>query len=109
MPQETRDIAFRLIQSVAIMVVFQATQSMLTKGVLRGGGDTLFLVVADISFMWLLSIPLGYLSAFVWNMSPFWIYLFMKIDYIAKTIWCAFRLKGNRWIKKIAVSNAKND
>ena len=106
--QETRDIAFRLMQSVAIMVVFQATQSMLTKGVLRGGGDTLFLVVADISFMWLLSIPLGYLSAFVWNMSPFWIYLFMKIDYIAKTIWCAFRLKGNRWIKKIAVSNAKN-
>ena len=101
--EETREIAFRLMESVAIMVVFQATQSMLTKGVLRGGGDTQFLVAADISFMWLLSIPLGYLSAFVWHMSPFWIYLFMKIDYIIKTIWCAFRLKGDKWIKKLAV------
>ncbi|MBP3453495.1 MAG: MATE family efflux transporter [Clostridia bacterium] len=102
--EETREIAFRLMESVAIMVVFQGTQSMLTKGVLRGGGDTQFLVAADISFMWLLSIPLGYLSAFVWHMSPFWIYLFMKIDYIVKTIWCTFRLRGNKWIKKLALA-----
>ncbi len=100
--EETRQVAFQLMKSVAIMVVFQGTQSMLTKGVLRGGGDTKFLVAADISFMWLLSIPLGYLSAFVWNMSPFWIYLFMKIDYIIKTVWCAFRLRGNQWIKVLA-------
>lgn len=60
---ETQEIAYQLMKSVAIMVIFQATQSMLTKGVLRGGGDTRFLVVADIAFMWLLSIPLGYFSA----------------------------------------------
>lgn len=104
--EETRQIAFQLMESVAIMVVFQATQSMLTKGVLRGGGDTRFLVAADISFLWLLSIPLGWLSAFTWHMSPFWIYLFMKIDYIIKTVWCTFRLAGDKWIKKLAVPQA---
>lgn len=103
---ETREIAYQLMESVAIMVVFQATQSMLTKGVLRGGGDTRFLVVADIAFMWLLSIPLGYLSAYVWHMSPYWIYLFMKIDYICKTVWCAIRLMGTKWIKIVADSQA---
>ncbi len=100
--EETRRIAFLLMESVAVTVVFQATQSMLTKGVLRGGGDTRFLVFGDILFMWLLSIPLGYLSAFVWNLNPFWIYFFMKIDYIIKTIWCCFRMKGNKWVRKIA-------
>lgn len=107
--EETREIAFQLMQSVAIMVVFQGTQSMLTKGVLRGGGDTRFLVTADISFMWLLSIPLGYFSSFVWHMSPFWIYFFMKIDYIIKTIWCIMRLKGDKWIRKLAVSSMKQN
>ena len=100
--EETKAIAYQLMESVAVMVVFQATQSMLTKGVLRGGGDTRFLVVADIAFMWLLSIPLGYLSAFIWGLSPFWINLLMKVDYICKTVWCTFRLLGTKWIKNVA-------
>lgn len=97
--EETRQIAYSMMASVSITVVFQATQSMLTKGVLRGGGDTRFLMVADIAFLWLLSIPLGYLSAFVWCLSPFWIYTVMKIDYVFKTVWCTFRLFGTKWIK----------
>ena len=42
-------------------------------------------------------------------MSPFWIYFFMKIDYIIKTIWCIMRLKGDKWIKKLAVSSMKQN
>lgn len=100
--EETREIAFELMYSVAVMVIFQATQYTLTKGILRGGGDTKFLVFADIGFLWLLSLPLGYVSAFIWKMSPFWIYLFMKIDYIIKSVWCTFRMTGTKWIKKLA-------
>ncbi len=100
--ESTKEIAFQLMYSVAIMVIFQSTQSMLTKGVLRGGGDTRFLVVADIAFLWLLSIPLGCLSGFVWKMSPFWIYLLMKIDYLFKSVWCTFRLFGKKWITVVS-------
>jgi len=100
--QETRDIAFQLMYSMAIMVIFQATQSMLTKGVLRNGGDTRFLMVADIAFMWLASIPLGYLAGYVWHMSPFWIYALLKIDYIIKTVWCTIRLKNKTWMHGFA-------
>ncbi|HPR77438.1 MAG TPA: MATE family efflux transporter, partial [Candidatus Limiplasma sp.] len=102
---ETKQIAYQMMESVAIMVVFQTTQSMLTKGVLRGGGDTRFLLVADIAFLWLLSIPLGYLSAFVWHLSPFWIYMLVKIDYLCKTVWCTYRLMGTKWIKTVASSH----
>lgn len=96
--QETKDIAFQLMYSVSVMVIFQATQSMLTKGVLRNGGDTRFLMVADIAFMWLASIPLGYLAGYVWHLSPFWIYALLKIDYIIKTVWCTIRLKRKTWM-----------
>ena len=105
--QETKDIAFQLMYAIAIMVVFQATQSMLTKGVLRNGGDTRFLMVADIAFMWLVSIPLGWLAGYVWFLSPFWIYVFLKIDYIIKTVWCTIRLKRKTWMHGFAAGSGK--
>lgn len=100
--QETRDIAYQLMYAISVMVIFQATQSMLTKGVLRNGGDTRFLMVADIAFMWLASIPLGFLAGYVWHLSPFWIYTLLKIDYIIKTVWCTIRLKRKTWMHGFA-------
>lgn len=96
---DTRAIAFELMWSVAVMVVFQTVQSLLTKGVLRGGGDTRFLMIADIIFLWCVSIPLGYLSGLVWNCSAFVIYCALKIDWIIKTGVCTYRLIKGKWIK----------
>ncbi|HPJ02051.1 MAG TPA: MATE family efflux transporter [Candidatus Limiplasma sp.] len=97
--EETRMVAYSLMYAISIMVIFQSTQSMLTKGVLRGGGDTRFLMVADIVFMWLASLPLGYLAGFIWHLSPFWIYLLLKVDYLMKTVLCLYRLRSRKWIR----------
>lgn len=99
--QETKQIAYQLMYSVSIMMVFQTVQSVLTKGVLRGGGDTKFLMMADILFLWLASIPLGALCGLVWHCSPFVIYAALKVDWIIKSIWCVFRLRSKKWIKVV--------
>ena len=99
--QETKDIAYQLMASVSVMMVFQTVQSVLTKGVLRGGGDTRFLMLADILFLWLVSIPLGYLCGLVWHLSPFWIYAALKIDWVIKSVWCIFRLRSKKWIRVV--------
>ena len=99
--QETKDIAYQLMASVSVMMVFQTVQSVLTKGVLRGGGDTRFLMLADILFLWLASIPLGYLCGLVWHLSPFWIYATLKIDWVIKSVWCIFRLRSKKWIRVV--------
>lgn len=99
--EETAEIAKQLMHAVAFIVIFQASNSILCKGVLRGGGDTKFLMVADILFLWIASIPLGILSGLVWGMSPFAIYICMKIDQIFKFVWSIIRLRSKKWIKKI--------
>ena len=99
--EEARQIAEQLMMAVGLIVIFQAANSILTKGVLRGGGDTKFLMAADILFLWVASIPLGYLAGLVWKLPAFWIYIFLKIDQFIKAIWCVFRLKSRKWIKKI--------
>ncbi len=97
--EETRAIAYEMMWAVAIMVVFQTLQNMLTKGVLRGGGDTRFLMVADILFLWCLSIPLGYFTGIVWGCTPFIIYCALKADWAVKSVLCSYRLFKQDWIK----------
>lgn len=99
--EETRAIARQLMRAISIIVVFQSTNSIMMKGVLRGGGDTRFLMVADILFLWVVSVPLGALAGLVWHLSAFWIYFFLKIDQVLKAFWCVFRLKSGKWMKGI--------
>ena len=97
----TSDIAFRLMEAVAIMVIFQSTQSVLTKGILRGGGDTMFMMFADVAFLWVASVPLGALCGLVWHADPFIIYVALKIDWAIKSVICLIRLKSRKWMKVV--------
>ena len=99
--QATREIAFQLMYAVAIMVIFQSTQSVLTKGILRGGGDTVFMMFADVAFLWIASVPLGALCGLVLHTEPFIIYVALKIDWAIKSAICLVRLKSRKWMKVV--------
>ena len=100
--EETIHIARQLMLAISLIIIFRATNSIMTKGVLRGGGDTKMLMITDNVFLWVLSLPLGILAGFVFHWSAFWIYVCLNSADIVKTIWCVFRLKGGKWIKKIS-------
>ena len=34
-------------------------------------------------------------------MSPFWIYIFLKIDWIIKSLWCLYRFKTRKWMRVV--------
>ena len=99
--EEARVIAWSLMDSIAFIMVFQSMNSILTKGVLRAGGDTKFLMAGDILFLWVASVPLGALAGLVLHLPAFWIYTFLKIDQVIKCVWCVFRLRSRKWMKKI--------
>ena len=98
---EAKAIAWDLMDAITMIIIFQSMNSILTKGVLRAGGDTKFLMAGDILFLWVASIPLGYLAGLVFHWSSFWIYTMLKIDQIIKCVWCYFRLRSGKWLKKI--------
>ena len=96
----TVEITTRMMEASAVIVFFQAVQSSLSKGILRGGGDTRFLMVADIIFQWVASIPLGALTGLVLKLPPEWVLIALRIDFIIKSVWLVFRLKSGKWIHK---------
>ena len=99
--EDTVGIARELMYGISLIIIFRSTNSILTKGVLRGGGDTRFLLISDTTTMWLVAIPLGALAALVLELSPFWVFIFLHSDQIVLAVCCVFRLRSGKWIKKI--------
>ncbi|MBC5996602.1 MATE family efflux transporter [Romboutsia ilealis] len=103
----TKQIAYALLNSTAFIAVFSFTSGILTKGVLRAGGDTKFLMIADVLFLWAASIPLGYVAGIVFNLPPGIVFIALKIDEIIKSLWCIKRLSGKKWIRRISNEELK--
>ncbi|RDY28814.1 MATE family efflux transporter [Romboutsia weinsteinii] len=104
----TKQIAYSLMDSTCIIVIFSSVSSILTKGVLRAGGDTKFLMIADVLFLWVVSIPLGYIAGIVLGLSPGIVFIALKLDEIIKSIWCTGRLLSKKWIKRINEPDKEN-
>ena len=100
-PTQTHDIAMQLLYAISLMVVFQSLQSVLTKGILRGGGDTRYCMIVDAGFLWLVSIPFGWIGGVLLGTSAFVTYILLKLDWIIKVILCLRRFHAQTWIKKV--------
>ncbi len=98
---ETAAAARQMIYAAAVIMLFHSSNGILTKGTLRGGGDTKVLMIADSIFLWIVSVPLGYLAGIVMGLPVFWVYFILKADNLCKTVWAMHRLKSGKWIKKI--------
>ena len=84
-----------------LLLPLQTMSYVISKGILRGGGDTRFLLAADSILVWLVSLPLGALSGFVWHLNPVVTYVFLKIEYPLKGLLCLWRYCTGRWIQVI--------
>lgn len=98
---ETRVIAEKLIIAIAMMAVFQNLQSVITKGILRGGGDTDYCLKIDSLYMWVVSIPLGIITGLILHLDPMIIFISLRIDWIIKTILGTRHILKGKWIKVI--------
>lgn len=93
-------IAEKMMMAYCVIAFFQSVQSVMTKGVLRGGGDTRFLLVADILFLWVVSLPLGFVVGLVLHWPAWAAILCLRIDWAIKSIWCVGRLQSGKWIRR---------
>ncbi|MGL5345857.1 MAG: MATE family efflux transporter [Peptostreptococcaceae bacterium] len=97
--QSTKVIAMQIMIATSIIAIFKSLTSNIMMGVLRGGGDNKFVFKVEMIFLWCISIPLGLLSAFVFKLPIFVIFIAIKIDEVLKALVGILRLKSGKWIK----------
>lgn len=98
----------RMMIASGFIMIFGSIRGVMTKGVLRGGGDTKFLLKADILFLWVVSIPLGALVGLVFHMPGWFTFICLKVDLIIKSIWCINRLNSGKWIRDMTQKDITN-
>jgi len=70
-------------------------------GVLRGGGDVNFALIAEGITMWCIGVPLAFIGAFVLHLPVEWVVALVMAEEVAKFTAIMFRLLSKRWIKNV--------
>ena len=105
---ETKALAYDLIVSYAVIIVFQAMSVQYIVGIFRGGGDTKTAAVVDVFFLWTVAIPLGAFTGLILGWAPPFVYLMLRSDELFKNIVGFLRLKSGKWIRDITVHSLEN-
>lgn len=98
---ETRRLAnaFMTIQTITICTM--SYQMPTNTGIIRGGGDTKFVLILDIVSIFIIVLPLSALSAFVWHLSPIAVTFILNSDQIFKCIPAFIRANRYKWVRQL--------
>lgn len=91
--------AFMLIQTVTICTM--SYQYPTNGGIIRGGGDTNFIMIVDFVSIWCIVLPLSCLAAFVWKLSPVIVVMLLNSDQVFKCVPAFLRVNHYKWIKSL--------
>ena len=78
--KETKILALNLLIITAVLVLFISISVNSIVGVLRGAGDTKYAFKLEMGTLWLIALPFGLLSGFVFKMPILVTYCLLKID-----------------------------
>lgn len=81
-----------------VIRVFTATGIV---GVLRGGGDTTFSMVLDIGSVWIIGVPLAFISVLLFDIPIYWVYAIVSIEEFSKILVITPRILSKKWIRNV--------
>ena len=99
--EEIYPLTKQILLSESIVIVIKTAGLLLIVGILRSGGDTLWTMFVDLIPLWLVAIPLTYLSGLYFKFPIAIVYLFAASDEFIKLYPCLKRLKGKKWINNL--------
>ncbi len=100
-PSEVIKIAKQIILVYSIIMPFKIFNLINVVGVLRSGGDTRFSLILDTVGLWLIAVPLAFLSGLVWKLPPHLVYLLTALEEVFKLGLGANRLLTGKWINNL--------
>ena len=86
---------------MSYFVVGQAFNTTMVVGIFRSGGDTRFGLILDVTTMWCCSIFIGFLAAFVFQLSVPVVYIILMSDEIIKVPITLWRYRSYKWLKDV--------
>jgi putative MATE family efflux protein len=98
---EAHRLSLQFMAVLAAAIVGTSYQMSVLTGIVRAGGSTSFVLINDLIFVWLVVIPLGLLSAFVWKAPATVTFAVLKCDQILKCAVAYWKVHKWDWLKAV--------
>ena len=98
---ETRKLAESFILVLCVTCLGTSYQMPVACGIVRGGGDSKFVMINDFISLWLIVLPLSFLGAFKWNWHPVAVVACLNSDQVFKCVAASIEVNRYRWVKKL--------
>ena len=98
---DTVTLAVQFMTVLSVTVIGSSYQMPCLTGIVRGGGDTKFVLFNDIIFMWGIVLPSSFAAAFIFELHPIFIFMCLKADQILKCFVAVVKVNSGNWMKKI--------
>lgn len=95
------DYAQIILYIISIVFIIRILDVILITGILRGGGDARYALLAEGFTMWFIGVPLTILGAFVFKLPVYIVYALAIVEEIVKGVLSLRRLRSGRWMKNV--------
>ena len=90
-----------LLAAFAALAPFKVQNMILGGGIIRSGGKTKYIMWIDLLGTWLVGVPLGFLSAYLFRMPISWVYFLIGTEEILRGSVSLLLFRSKKWIVKL--------
>ena len=98
---EAMEMANTFLIILSVICVGMSYQMPTNNGIIRGGGNALFVVKMDLISIWAIVLPLSFVMAFVVKASPAVVVCCLNADQIFKCVPAYLKSHYGKWIRKL--------
>lgn len=98
---ETADLANGFLLVLCVAGMGMSYQMPVNCGIVRGGGDTKYILRLDLISIWGIVLPLSALAAFVFHWHPVAVIACLNADQVFKCLPAVIKVNRFNWIKKL--------
>ena len=97
----TKEMANTFLIILSVVCVGMSYQMPTNNGIIRGGGNAMFVVKMDLISIWCIVLPLSFFMAFVMHASPTTVVWCLNADQIFKCVPAFLESNYGNWIRKL--------
>ena len=97
-----QDTTNTLLLTFAILAPVKVANMILGGGIIRSGGKTSYIMIIDMIGTWIVGVPLGLITAFVFHMPIGWVYFILSQEELVRFILTLIIFRQKKWMVSLS-------
>ena len=95
------DMAWKTFIVISCVLWLEVYNGLIVTGVLRCGGDTRFAAFADVGTVWIIGVPVAFLTSLVLGWPIYFAVMAVRCEELVKGIFLTWRFFSKKWVRNV--------